>query len=164
MNITVALLCLLTGSLVIWMLLSIFRHPRDLSELLKRIEPARADRLCTFVETRITTIDYQGSDLWSALGGLKGLREIHRECSILLMLAIQFAHQYPHEAKTDELEGLFMKCIYLRPLVWMCLCEELARRQFICLPRMQAYALAKLYCDIFDTIEAIRCLPLAEAS
>ena len=139
---------------IVWILLTVFRKPKPIEELLNEVELNLAARLYPFIELRGPARFMDDDELWKAIGGINGIFLIHKESRVFVSLAIKIAKAYPEDAKNFA-EEILCSAVYLRLTTWACLVEFMLRRIMPRLPRIQARSAAKLYCDIAMTIETV---------
>lgn len=133
------------------------RKPRNAEELINPVSQL-ARNLYPFIEPRDDSKDWSDESLWKIMGGVSGLREMHRDAGTLMTLVLQISEDSAGQlgVTCDE---IVCECIYLRLQTWGALAENAAKRTIPCLPRIQARSCARLYCDIassFDVLLSLR--------
>jgi hypothetical protein len=145
---------------IVWLLTSPLRRPRRLEVLLEKVKPDMADRLMPFIENQCYTSD---QNLQSAIGGWRGVLEMHKQAgyiaSIAHILASGSAHPVP------ELDQIVLSTIYLRFITPVCLVEMFFHELFnlishsaignLRIPRVSPWGYARLYCDMVSSMTAV---------
>lgn len=139
---------------VVWMVTTRFRARIPLFELFDSIEAILPQRLYPFVEVGRGFVEHSDSQLWSALGGFRGLRRIHWQAGVLLSVGIALRRQCdpPSVAACNE---IIWASLYLRFMVWACMLESLSVQLVPAIPRIQARSVARLYCNVVTGIEVL---------
>jgi len=139
---------------IVWLVSSRRRAPLGIEALLQRAHPELADALSPFVAPdparSYRYLDQE--ELWRTIGGPKGVREMADAASSVATITRQYAIQRPDLA--PKLEAVFIATVYLRILCPFCLFEGVLHRNLPSLPRSFAWAYARLFCDIANSLEA----------
>lgn len=142
---------LIVGSLA-WIATVQVRKSEGIEQLAQRINPAFADRLYPFVE-HTGPSKYNDEDaLWRAIGGVRGVWEIHKQAGMIATLAIRLAKQ--NTAAQTIAEEILVASFCLRLITPICLLEAYAHRYAPKWPRIEAWAFARLYCDLKLSLDA----------
>jgi hypothetical protein len=160
MTISEVVIPLSLGSLsILWLATTPLRRPRKLEDLLAEVNTDLADRLLLILQTQSFGREQHLQD---AIGGWKGILEIHKQAGYIASIAHLLANGPVENA--PELEEIVLSSIYLRFITPFCLLELVFREIFslvirststhLSIPRVTSWGYARLYCDMVGSMAA----------
>lgn len=134
-----------------WMATCSKRAPEKASELLKKANTDLADQIYPLISPGGRSRFYQDNELWEAMNKERGLIKIWRSAGAIASVASYLALECPE--CEPELRKVRFNAIYLRVLVPICLAEAAICTRCPRFPRIIAWGIARLYCDIASSID-----------
>jgi hypothetical protein len=127
------------------------RAPKKTSDLLKNANTDLADQIYPLISPGGRSRFYQDNELWEAMNKERGLVKIWRSAGAIASAASYLALECPE--CEPELRKVRINSMYLRVLVPLCLIEAVICTRCPRFPRIIAWGIARLYCDIASSID-----------
>lgn len=123
-------------------------------EQLKRdTHPEIAARLLPFTATPENPRHYEKEELWKAIGGTKGLRQIRKAAGAIALIARDIAESKP--AARTAAEEIFSTALCVRGAALLCIAEAAVVAMAPSVPRILAWTIAHHYVGLSCALEGI---------
>jgi hypothetical protein len=149
---------------LVWIVVSLKRRVRSLSEELSHLKPIPATKLIRimhgmrpgtgYLEDTELERDRGIYDVWKTIGGRKGLRAIDKNTQCLLRVFTAGESEYGAMFASDDLTFIRAQALQIQEELRLALAEERVSL-YSPVTHLHAFRMARLYCDLIGRISAV---------